>query len=193
MSIIEILPFDPLSNQMARPGPVRAHSLLDAGAVAVLGLLLGGFVLPMALWATNGTAASYAGSAFELGAVIWAALLAAVWPVLQIVVQIRRFGGAVIRGNRDRAPAADGLSGRIARAHANLVESLVPFAASVLAAHILQVSNRWTVAASALYVAARFVHATSYALGVTIIRSAAFYAGVVATVVVACQVLIALG
>jgi uncharacterized MAPEG superfamily protein len=194
MTTIECLSFDPAANRMPPPRPIRAkpYPVLDAGAIAVLMLLLGLFVLPMVLWAMNGTAASRAGAVFELRALAWAALLATVWPVLQVLVQIRRFGGATIRGNRDRFAAADGFSGRIARAHANLVESLMPFAASVLVAHGLQVSNRWTVAASALNVAARLVHATSYALGVTIIRSSAFYAGVIATVIIACQVLMAL-
>jgi uncharacterized MAPEG superfamily protein len=70
---------------------------------------------------------------------------------------------------------------------------MTPFAVAVLTAHALHVSNRWTVAASALYLAARLVHATTYALGVTILRSAAFYAGVVATIVIFCQVLPSLG
>jgi uncharacterized MAPEG superfamily protein len=189
MTTIEILSFDPAANRMPPQVHAKGYPILDAGAVAVLILLLGVFVLPMALWATHGNAAAHAGSGFELRALIWTALLAVLWPLLQVVVQIRRFGGSVIRGNRDRAPAAHGLPGRMARAHANLLESLTPFAAAVVVAHSLGVSNRWTVAASALYVAARLVHAMSYALGVTIIRSAAFYAGAVSAVVMACQVL----
>jgi uncharacterized MAPEG superfamily protein len=57
-----------------------------------------------------------------------------------------------------------------------MIESLAPFVAVVLAAHAVGVSNRWTVGASTMYLTARVVNALSYMIGVTIIRSSAFYA-----------------
>ena len=39
----------------------------------------------------------------------------------------------------------------------------------------------------AVYLAGRVVHAASYILGITVIRSAAFYAGTIATLVIAAQ------
>lgn len=68
-----------------------------------------------------------------------------------------------------------------------MIESLIPFAIAVLAADASGVSTRWTVAASAMFHAARVVHATTYALGITVIRSAAFYAGLIATVILIAQ------
>ena len=47
-----------------------------------------------------------------------------------------------------------------------------------------------TAAAAVLYLAARLVHAGAYTLGITVIRSAAFYAGLLATAQIA---LVALG
>jgi uncharacterized MAPEG superfamily protein len=41
-----------------------------------------------------------------------------------------------------------------------------------------------------MFLAARVVHAISYALGVPVIRSAAFYAGVIATAIVAAQLML---
>jgi uncharacterized MAPEG superfamily protein len=115
------------------------------------------------------------------------ALLTLATAVLQTFVHIHAFGGSVIRGNRDDYPKAIGLAARIGRAHANALESLGPFAAVVLSANATGSSNAWTSAAAALFLAARFVHAVTYVAGLTVVRSAAFYAGVVAVVIVALQ------
>ena len=127
------------------------------------------------------------GSGVELLALAAAALLTLSIALAQIFVHIRRFGGAVIRGNRDAYPHLDGLAGRLARAHANAVESLGPFAAVVLATKAFGISNGWTMAGALLYLGARVVHAISYSAGITVLRSAAFYAGVVAVVMTALQ------
>lgn len=118
---------------------------------------------------------------------LWSVLLALLLPLIQIYLQITRFGGAAVRGNRARFPASEGAAGRVARAHRNLIESLIPFAVAVLAAQVLSVSTRWTVAASAMFLAAHVVHAATYALGVTVIRTTAFYAGLIATVILIAQ------
>jgi len=164
----------------------RAHPIADRGALAVLGLTLL-FVAPMQAWVAQarGTAPLHTG--VELRMLAGAALLALVLPLVQIVLEIRAVGGPAIRGNRVGFPADTGAGGRVGRAHRNLIESLAPFAAAVLAAHALGVSTATTVAASVLYLVARLVHAASYAFGVTVLRSAAFYAGVVATFVILAQ------
>lgn len=110
-------------------------------------------------------------------------LLALGLSVLQIFSHIRRFGGPVIRGNREDYPVATGFVGRVPRAHANLLENLLPFAVAVFAVAALGISDRWTAAASLLFTFARIIHAGTYLAGVTIIRSAAFYTGLIATVV----------
>jgi uncharacterized MAPEG superfamily protein len=189
MTTIELIPFDPTAKaattkQQRRPRP---FSLLDPGALAVLIILLMMFVAPLVLWGYSTDAHLRAGSGFELIALFWTVLLSLLLPLMQIFTQIRRFGGAAVRGNRDSYRVSNGVTGRIARAHDNLIESLVPFAAAVLAAQTLHVSNNWTVAAAGMYLVARLIHAFSYTLGITIIRSAAFYAGVVATVVIVCR------
>ncbi len=173
------------------PAPPRPHAVLDAGAHAVAVMTLALFVAPTALWAL-GTAGPGPGApaGFEVRMLLWSALLSLLLPLVQIWLQIRRFGGAEVRGNRARLSADQGAAGRVARAHRNLIESLVPFAVAVLTAQAFGVSTRWTVAASGMFLAARVVHAISYALGVPVIRSAAFYAGVIATAIVAAQLML---
>jgi uncharacterized MAPEG superfamily protein len=115
------------------------------------------------------------------------ALLTLSLSLIQIFVHIGAFGGSVIRGNRDDYPATTGFAARLGRAHANALENLTPFAAVVLSVNALGISNRWTVGAAALFLAARLVHALTYSAGLTVVRSAAFYAGIVATIIIALQ------
>ena len=167
------------------PAPPRANPLLDAGGAMVLLILAGVFIAPTLAWYFWGSPVDWAGhGSFELRMLVYGALLALVSPMLQIVSHIRRFGGSVVRGNRNSYPVASGVAGRIARAHANAIESLAPFAAVILAAHALGLSNRWTVAASGLFVASRLVHSMSYITGIPVIRSSAFYSGWIATVLI---------
>ena len=159
-----------------------SQPLLDAGALVMLLILAVTFIIPALAWVQWGRPlAEQPGQLFELRMLVWSALLSLLLPVLQIGVEIRLHGGPAIRGNRDFHPRPAGFGARISRAHTNMIESLAPFTAVVLAAHAMGVSNRWTVAASALYLAARATHALTYALGVTIVRSSAFYAGWIAT------------
>ena len=156
----------------------------------VLLLLASGFLAPTAVWLKWGKAMyTAADGSFELHMLICSALLALTLPILQIGLHIRRFGGSVIRSNRDFYPTAKGAAARVARAHANAIESLAPFAVVILSAHALSVSNRWTIAASALFFVARVMHSLTYVLGIRVIRSSAFYAAWIATAAIALNVL----
>ena len=152
----------------------------------MLGLTLGLFVLPVQLWLALAPR-SVLRDHVEARSLAAAALLALALPLVQIVLQVRELGGPAVRGNRVGFPAEAGAGGRIGRAHRNLVEGLVPFAAAVSAAQALGVSNAQTVGAAALFLVARLAHAISYAAGVTVLRSAAFYAGLIATTILALQ------
>ncbi len=78
---------------------------------------------------------------------------------------------------------------RMKNAHANAVENLVVFAALVLAAHALEVSNAATVMAATVFFWARVVHFVVYALAIPWVRTLAFVAGWVCQVVIAVQIL----
>ncbi len=66
---------------------------------------------------------------------------------------------------------------RLKKAHANAVENLAVFAPLVLAAHVVGVSSRATVLASAVYVGARVLHAGSYVFKVPVLRTLSFSVG----------------
>jgi len=161
--------------------------LLDGGALAVAGIVAL-FIAPVWAWLIRGPLDPRGfPPAFELLTLASAALLTLLLSLLQIAVHIRAFGGSTVRGNRENYPVASGLAARIRLAHANAVENLVPFAVVVLATQSLGITNRNTVGGAALFLVARVVHAVSYSAGITIVRSAAFYAGVIGIIIVSAQ------
>ncbi len=123
----------------------------------------------------------------ELAALVGSALLALLLALLTVGVHLRAFGGAAIRSSRDAYPPLTGLSGRVVRAQTNLSEALLPFAVVTLAAAHLGVSNALTAGAAEAFLGARIAHASLYVAGVPILRSVAFYVGLVATTVIAVQ------
>ena len=78
---------------------------------------------------------------------------------------------------------------RLMKAHANAVENLAVFAALVLAANALGVSNAAIATASMVYFWARVVHALSYTFAVPWVRTLSFAAGFFAQAVIAWQLL----
>jgi len=78
---------------------------------------------------------------------------------------------------------------RLMRAHDNAVENLVVFAALVLVAHAVGVSNAVVAGAAVVYFWARVVHALAYTLGVPWVRTLAFTVGFAAQVAIAWQIL----
>jgi len=78
---------------------------------------------------------------------------------------------------------------RLMRAHDNAVENLVVFAALVLVANAVGVSNGTVAGAAVVYFWARVVHAVAYTFGVPWLRTLAFTVGFVAQAAIALQIL----
>ena len=78
---------------------------------------------------------------------------------------------------------------RLMRAHANAVENPVVFAALVLAAHALGVSNNAIATAAMVYFWARVVHAVVYTFGIPWLRTLSFTVGFLCQAVIAWQLL----
>ena len=79
---------------------------------------------------------------------------------------------------------------RLMRAHDNAVENLVVFAALVLVANAVGISNGVVAGAAVVYFWARVVHAVAYALGIPWVRTLAFAVGFVAQAAIAWQILV---
>jgi uncharacterized MAPEG superfamily protein len=78
---------------------------------------------------------------------------------------------------------------RLMKAHGNAVENLVVFAALVLAANAMGVSNGAIATASVVYFWARVVHALVFTFGIPWVRTLAFVVGFGCQAVVAWQIL----
>ena len=79
---------------------------------------------------------------------------------------------------------------RARRAHLNAIENLAVFAPLVLVAAIIEVSTKATVLSVQIYVVARLAHYVIYTAGIPIVRTIAFLAGAIATVVIAAVLLL---
>src|SRR3546814_13070505 len=76
-------------------------------------------------------------------------------------------------GNREDFPASHGWMGRSHRAHLNMVENLVPFAALILAAQASGQADAWTALGAQVFFYSRIVHAVVYTVGVPWLRTLA--------------------
>ena len=120
----------------------------------------------------------------------WTAVLTAVLWIPYIVGQVMTAG--MITADRYRDPTPPEVPAwvkRCNRAHLNAVESLAPFAVVVLIAHITGAANETTALWAAVFFYARVVHALVFWLGIPFVRTLAFAAGLVATLVIFWEVI----
>lgn len=104
------------------------------------------------------------------------ALTAVMWiPYILNTIAVRGITDAV--GYPDNPKPLAPWAAKMKAAHANAVENLVIFAALVLAAHAVGISNGATVTACMIYFWARFVHFLAYTLAVPWVRTLAFVVG----------------
>jgi len=87
---------------------------------------------------------------------------------------VLKLGLPMMAGNRENMPAIEGWIGRAKRAHLNMVENLVPFAALLLAAAGLNKLGPLTVLGAQLFFWGRVAHAAAYIAGVAYARTAAY-------------------
>lgn len=79
--------------------------------------------------------------------------------------------------------------GRAQRAHRNLLESLVLFAALVLVAHVSGQANATTALGAAIFFYARLAHAVIYWMGIPWARTVAWTVSVAGLVMILTQLL----
>ena len=127
----------------------------------------------------------------DLSMLVWSCVLAIVLPNLYVTGLISSRGGlAWGLGNREQpftGEPAWSIRGR--KAHANLIENLVVFAALVLVAHVTGRANQWTALGSELFFWARLAHAVTYLAGLVPWRTLAFAVGVVGETLIVIQLL----
>ena len=126
--------------------------------------------------------------AIELHLLVWSVALAFAQMLVAVSGATLEVGLPELAGNREPAPETKGWAGRARRAHFNMLESLVLFAALVLTAVIAQKTNATTALGAELFFWARLVYALIYLAGVPWVRTAVWGVSVIGLILIFSQV-----
>jgi uncharacterized MAPEG superfamily protein len=125
----------------------------------------------------------------ELSMLAWSALLTLLLAVPYALGLILERGLPAMAGNRENFAEVAGWKGRSIRAHKNMVENLIPFAAVVLVAQAAGISNESTILGAQLFLGSRVIHAIVYTLGVPWVRTLAYAGGLIGTIMIFMQII----
>jgi uncharacterized MAPEG superfamily protein len=115
----------------------------------------------------------------ELMWLLWAVALTFVQMLVAVSGATMQVGLPLLAGNRDAVPAFGGWVGRAQRAHHNMLESLVLFAALVVTAVLAGKTNSATLLGAQLFFWARLAYAFVYIAGIPWLRTAVWLVSVI--------------
>jgi uncharacterized MAPEG superfamily protein len=115
----------------------------------------------------------------ELTLLTCAVVLTFVQAVIAVLGAIMQVGLPALAGNRERMPEIMGWAGRAARAHRNMLESMVLFAALVLVAVAAGKTNATTLLGAQIFVYARLAYVVAYVAGIPWLRTGVWAVSVV--------------
>lgn len=101
-------------------------------------------------------------------------------------------GLPTLAGNREGLPEYTGWAGRARRAHLNMLENLVLFAALVLIAAAAGKANGTTALGAAIFFWARLAYAVIYVFGIPWLRTLAWFVSVIGMAMIAWVLLAAM-
>jgi uncharacterized MAPEG superfamily protein len=125
----------------------------------------------------------------ELTLLVWSVALAFAQMLIAVSGATLQVGLPMLSGNRDNMPPLTGWAGRARRAHLNMLEHLVLFAALVLVAVVAGKTNAMTALGAQLFFWARFVYALVYLAGVPWVRTGVWLVSIIGLVLIFAQLL----
>jgi uncharacterized MAPEG superfamily protein len=125
----------------------------------------------------------------ELALLVWAVLLTVVQAVVAVQGALMQVGLPMLAGNREGLPEMRDWAGRAARAHRNMLENLVLFAALVLVAVVAGKTNGTTLLGAQIFLYARIVYALVYIAGVPWLRTGVWAVSVVGLAMIFLQLI----
>jgi len=125
----------------------------------------------------------------ELSLLVWAGLLTLVQAVIAVQGALMQVGLPTLAGNREGLPEIKGWGGRAARAHRNMLESLVLFAILVLVAVVADKTNAMTLLGAQVFLYARIAYAAVYIAGLPWVRTAVWGVSVVGLAIIFVQLI----
>ena len=120
---------------------------------------------------------------------VWAVALTLAQSVIAVAGAMLQVGPTALAGNRENLPPITGWADRAARAHRNMLENLVLFAALVLVAHAAGKANGTTALGSELFFWARLVYVPVFVIGIPWVRTGVWAVSVVGLVIIFIQLL----
>jgi len=123
----------------------------------------------------------------ELNLLVWAVALAVVQMLVAAQAAFNKVGLMALVGNREGMPELTGWGGRATRAHRNMLENLVLFAALVLVAVTAGKTNDMTLLGAQLFIWARLAYAVIYVAGIIWLRTAAWAVSMAGLIVIFAQ------
>jgi len=120
----------------------------------------------------------------ELMWLVWAVALAVVQMLIAVTGAFLQVGLPPLVGNRENFPALTGWAGRADRAHRNMLQNLVLFAALVLVAALAGKTNSATLLGAQLFFWARLVYAFVYLAGIPWLRTAVWGVSIAGLVII---------
>lgn len=125
--------------------------------------------------------------ATELTWLVWSVALAFAQVLIATTAAQLQVGLPTLAANRGDMPTLTGFAGRMQRAHRNMIENLVLFAALVLVAVVAQKSNNMTLMGAQVFFWARLVYVIVYGAGIPWLRTGVWAVSVAGMVMIFSQ------
>jgi len=125
----------------------------------------------------------------ELTWLVWAVVLTFAQALIAVQGAMMQVGLPALAGNREQLPEIAGWAGRAARAHRNMLESLILFAALVLVAVVADRTNAMTLLGAQLFFWARLVYVPVYIAGIPWLRTGVWTVAVIGLALIFLQLL----
>lgn len=125
----------------------------------------------------------------ELMLLAWAVVLTLVQMLVAASGAASQYGVMPLFGNREGLAPLTGWAGRAQRAHRNMLENLVLFAALVLICVITNKTNATTLLGAQLFFWGRLAYAAIYLAGIPYLRTAAWLVSIIGLVIIFLQLL----
>ena len=123
----------------------------------------------------------------ELTLLVCAIVLAFAQLLAGVIGAMQQVGLPALLGNREGMAEITGWAGRAQRAHRNMVENLVLFAALVLVAVVAGRTNATTLLGAQIFVWARLAYAIIYVIGLPLLRTLSWFVSVIGMAMIVLQ------
>jgi len=124
----------------------------------------------------------------DLTLLVWSVALTLVQSVIAVLGAMQEVGLPAVAGNRENLPPIAGWADRAARAHRNMLESLVLFAALVLVAQVAGRANAMTARGAEIFFWARVIYVPVYLIGIPWVRTGVWGVSIVGLAMIFLQV-----